>query len=173
VLRHETAAQRESWAPTGRQLPRATADILGLPAPRVLAATTVVLNASSYAAFRDIADGETVTLRTALTAAPRTATWNAVGRLRGSDPTGVSEAIVLSAHLDHEGARATPDGSTTADVIYNGADDDASGVAAVLELARPWSRAARRAERWCLRSSAARRPAGTGRATSPTARWCH
>jgi hypothetical protein len=58
------------------------------------------------------------------------ATWNAVGVLRGSDPSG--EAIMLSAHLDHLGVNE----SATGDKIFNGADDDASGCVAVMELAR-------------------------------------
>jgi len=58
------------------------------------------------------------------------ATWNAVGVLRGTDPSG--EAIMLSAHLDHLGVNE----SLTGDKIFNGADDDASGCVAVLELAR-------------------------------------
>lgn len=61
------------------------------------------------------------------------ATWNAVGVLRGSEPSG--EAIILSAHLDHLGVGRPVNG----DAIYNGADDDASGCVAVLELARALS----------------------------------
>ena len=58
------------------------------------------------------------------------ATWNAVGVLRGSDPSG--ETIMLSAHLDHLGVNE----ALTGDKIFNGADDDASGCVAVMELAR-------------------------------------
>lgn len=58
------------------------------------------------------------------------ATWNAVGVLRGSDPNG--ETIMLSAHLDHLGVNEAASG----DKIFNGADDDASGCVAVLEMAR-------------------------------------
>jgi Zn-dependent M28 family amino/carboxypeptidase len=43
--------------------------------------------------------------------------------------------IVLSAHLDHLGSRAAADAAAGADTINNGADDDASGTTAVLELA--------------------------------------
>jgi hypothetical protein len=57
------------------------------------------------------------------------ATWNVIGVLRGSNP---GEAIMLSAHLDHLGVNE----SLTGDKIFNGADDDASGCVAVLELAR-------------------------------------
>jgi aminopeptidase YwaD len=59
-------------------------------------------------------------------------TWNAVGILRGSDPALEHEAILLSAHIDHLGVGRPVNG----DDIYNGADDDASGTTAVLELAR-------------------------------------
>lgn len=58
------------------------------------------------------------------------ATWNAIGVLRGTDPSG--EAILLSAHLDHLGVQE----SISSDNIFNGADDNASGCVAVLELAR-------------------------------------
>jgi aminopeptidase YwaD len=65
-------------------------------------------------------------------AAETSATWNVIGVLRGSDPRAASEAIMLSAHLDHLGVNE----SVTGDKIFNGADDDASGCVAVLELAR-------------------------------------
>ncbi len=55
---------------------------------------------------------------------------NVVGVLRGSDAKLTHEAIVFSAHLDHLGR-----GTSQPDPIYNGADDDASGVTAVLTLA--------------------------------------
>ena len=57
------------------------------------------------------------------------ATWNAIGVIKGSNP---DEVIMLSAHLDHLGVND----SLTGDKIFNGADDDASGCVAVLELAR-------------------------------------
>src|SRR6185503_13931555 len=63
----------------------------------------------------------------------KTSTWNAIGKLTGSDPTLGSQVILLSSHLDHLGVR--PNASTD-DKIFNGADDDASGSVAVLELAR-------------------------------------
>jgi len=62
----------------------------------------------------------------------KSSTWNAVGILRGRDPLQSKQAILLSAHLDHLGIGKPVNG----DSIYNGADDDASGTTAVLELAR-------------------------------------
>jgi Zn-dependent M28 family amino/carboxypeptidase len=69
--------------------------------------------------------------------APRTETWNVVGILRGSDPA--MGAILLTAHLDHLGVGPEKNG----DRIYNGADDDASGTTAVIELARVFAGRAR------------------------------
>jgi hypothetical protein len=60
-------------------------------------------------------------------------TWNAIGMLQGSDPKLSSEVILLSAHMDHVGVNPGVPGD---DKIFNGADDDASGCVAVLELAR-------------------------------------
>ena len=58
-------------------------------------------------------------------------TTNVVGIIRGNDPKLTKETVLLSAHLDHLGVREGMPG----DNIFNGADDDASGVTAVLELA--------------------------------------
>ncbi len=58
-------------------------------------------------------------------------TTNVIGILRGSNPALAKETVLLSAHLDHLGVGREVNG----DNIYNGADDDASGVTAVLELA--------------------------------------
>lgn len=60
-----------------------------------------------------------------------TATWNAVAMIRGRDPKLREQAILLSAHLDGQGTKPG-----AGDQIFNSADDDASGVTAVLELAR-------------------------------------
>jgi hypothetical protein len=57
---------------------------------------------------------------------------NVVGILEGSDPTLRGEYVLYSAHMDHVGV-GTPD--ATGDSIFNGADDDASGTAVVLEVA--------------------------------------
>ena len=56
---------------------------------------------------------------------------NVAGILRGTDPARRREYVVLSAHLDHLGVGEPING----DRIYNGAMDNASGVAAVVEVA--------------------------------------
>lgn len=64
---------------------------------------------------------------------PRTETWNAVAMLPGSDPKLKDQVILLTAHLDHLGMLKEP---KNGDAIFNGADDDASGTTAVLNIAR-------------------------------------
>lgn len=62
---------------------------------------------------------------------------NVLGKIEGTDPSLRDEWVVLSAHYDHIGAHELPPGQ---DGIWNGADDNASGTAAVLELARRLAR---------------------------------
>jgi hypothetical protein len=57
---------------------------------------------------------------------------NVVGIVRGSDPQLREESVLIDAHYDHLGIGQPVAG----DSIYNGADDDASGVVAVLTAAR-------------------------------------
>lgn len=68
---------------------------------------------------------------------------NVGGILWGSSPEKSGEVVIVSAHFDHVGKRPPRPGSPAeaeGDSIYNGADDDASGVAGVLEVARSMSR---------------------------------
>jgi Zn-dependent M28 family amino/carboxypeptidase len=57
---------------------------------------------------------------------------NVIAKLEGSDPQLKNEYVVYSAHWDHLGVGAPVNG----DKIYNGALDNASGVASVLEIAK-------------------------------------
>ena len=57
---------------------------------------------------------------------------NVVAMVRGSDPVLREEYIVYSAHLDHVGVGIA---NEVGDSIYNGADDNASGTAALIEAA--------------------------------------
>jgi hypothetical protein len=64
---------------------------------------------------------------------------NVIGILRGSDPVLKDSVVLVDAHYDHLGIRAIDPSkrdSLPADSIYNGADDDASGTVAVLEIAK-------------------------------------
>jgi Zn-dependent M28 family amino/carboxypeptidase len=60
---------------------------------------------------------------------------NVLAKLEGADPEGRNEYVVYTAHWDHLGVGAPVKG----DRIYNGALDNASGVAALLEIARAFT----------------------------------
>jgi Zn-dependent M28 family amino/carboxypeptidase len=72
-----------------------------------------------------------VRIRTSLDSAPIESD-NVVAVLRGSDPSLAREHVVLTAHLDHVGIG----GAVNGDRIYNGAMDNASGIATLIETAR-------------------------------------
>jgi hypothetical protein len=59
---------------------------------------------------------------------------NVIGKLPGTDPKLASEAVVYTAHHDHLGMKL--DAKPGEDAIYNGALDNASGVAAMLAIAK-------------------------------------
>jgi hypothetical protein len=61
-----------------------------------------------------------------------TVSENVIGVLEGSDPALAKEFVVLSAHLDHLGIAETGEG----DRLHNGAMDNASGIATLLDVAR-------------------------------------
>jgi len=65
----------------------------------------------------------------------RTSSPNVIGVLKGSDPKLAHECIVVSAHLDHLGISEPVHG----DSVNNGAYDNASGTAMMLEVARAFS----------------------------------
>jgi Zn-dependent M28 family amino/carboxypeptidase len=71
-----------------------------------------------------------VALRTSEATSP-----NVVGVLEGSDPKLKNEYIVLTAHLDHTGVNPNLQG----DQIFNGAMDNASGIATLIEVAREFA----------------------------------
>jgi hypothetical protein len=71
---------------------------------------------------------------------------NVVARLSGSDPTLRDQYVVYTAHLDHLGIGEPVNG----DQIYNGALDNASGSACLLEIARAYSQMKQRPRRSIL-----------------------
>ena len=97
----------------------------------------------------------------------RGTTANVVGILPGADPALAAEAIVIGAHYDHLG-RGSPFSLAPerGDAIHPGADDNASGTAALLGLAETLARAARRAGAWSSSRSPARSSASSARRTT-------
>ncbi len=125
VIVEETAQLRSGWiAAAGRQLNAV------IPAAPTKPAVIIVVDTATAAAINGMADGTRIDFAGTLGEGQ---TWNAIGKITGTDAKLASEVIVLSAHLDHVGVQQNVAG---ADKIFNGADDDASGSVAVMEIAR-------------------------------------
>lgn len=109
--------------------------------PDELGAPTVLVRASALPeglrgalATGGSAEGYRATLRTS-SPFRRDRAFNTIGWIEGSDPEYRDEYVVFTAHMDHVGIGRPVDG----DSIYNGADDDASGTAAIIELAQAFA----------------------------------
>ena len=104
--------------------------------------TRLNLDAVSEEIDRDFAPKSRVLEDVTMRAVDRTSTVrrpvrNVVGLLKGSDPALQAETVVVGAHYDHLGrsGRFSMSQNTTGQ-IHHGADDNASGTAAVIEMAR-------------------------------------
>jgi hypothetical protein len=135
VLIAENPTFRERWSALRAELPQ-----LPLTGAGGAGANILILSADAYRELQASADGTAINIEGPLLATATTNyTWNVIGVLPGSDAKLAGEAVLLSAHMDHLGVGKGQSG----DQIYNGADDDASGVVAVLELARALGAGAR------------------------------
>ncbi len=128
VMIEETPQLRAAWA--NMAVRRLTFTVTSTP---VKPSALVVLSKEAAAAIIALADGTRIDFGGKLAPAEFRQTWNAIGKITGSDAKLAAEVIVLSSHLDHLGVRETEPGP---DKIFNGADDDASGTVAVMEMAR-------------------------------------
>ncbi len=70
----------------------------------------------------------------------RVEAYNVIGVLEGSDPLLKKEVIVIGAHYDHLGRGGRSSLAPNSKDIHHGADDNASGTSALLELARRFSK---------------------------------
>jgi hypothetical protein len=123
----------ESWDARGKVLPELPVRLEGGGRAELGTDGNVfAVSEKALAGLKEIPDGVMFYMEAAVSALKKSYTWNALGKIPGSDPSLSKSALLLSAHLDHIGVGKPVKG----DSIYNGADDDASGVMAVLELAR-------------------------------------
>ncbi len=111
-------------------------DETGLSNAEKIAATSKNLSLNSCLAANSNA---TIDLRVNLIKKTAEA-YNIVGILEGNDATLKNEAIVIGAHYDHLGKGGQGSLAPNSTQIHHGADDNASGVSAVLELARQFAR---------------------------------
>ncbi|MBA2335317.1 MAG: M20/M25/M40 family metallo-hydrolase [Blastocatellia bacterium] len=70
----------------------------------------------------------------------QTEAYNVIGILEGNDPLLKNEAIVIGAHYDHLGKGGQGSLAVNSNEIHHGADDNASGTSAILELARQFAK---------------------------------
>ncbi len=133
VIVEETATTRAQWANIAARRISFSDISGGAMADKKKPAGIIIVSSQTAQRFSEIADGTAFEIKGELAAPQTQQTWNAVGKITGSDARLAQEAILLSAHLDHLGVRENAPGD---DKIFNGADDDASGCVAVLELAR-------------------------------------
>jgi aminopeptidase YwaD len=139
VLTIENAQIRARWDVQGARTLFLPARMVPLPVQPSGPArpARITLDRAAYGAMTALPDATVVSID-AGGSEVKSRTWNAVGQLRGRDKALANDVILLTAHLDHLGGNgAGPD------AIFNGADDDASGSAAVLELAEALSRGKR------------------------------
>jgi hypothetical protein len=128
-----------SWGIPAVSASRAVASALLAPGGHQLGTLQAAIDGPLTPASRVLA-GVTLRLRTALVR-ERSGTANVLGRLPGTDPALAGEAVVVGAHYDHLG-RASPFSLDPAggDRVHPGADDNASGTAALLGLAEAFTR---------------------------------
>lgn len=141
VIHEETPQWRARW----NNLAARTFSLTSITGNAAKPSNIIFISKAAANALAQVPDGTLIEAKGVLSATPQTRqTWNAVGKLTGSDSRLASEVILLSAHMDHLGVRPNAPGE---DKIFNGADDDASGCVAVLELARVLAGGGRRPKR--------------------------
>ncbi len=97
--------------------------------------TTLACTDAAFRAALDAAASPTISLHVAAPKIDPVKLRNVIGLLRGSDPVLKDTYLLVTGHYDHLGIRD----NGTADHIYNGADDDASGTSSVIEIANAMS----------------------------------
>ena len=134
ILVAETAPVRARWEALGSRMPAVSPRVSDVPAPA--APSSVMLSKAVHQTLQALPDGSSLSITAELKPAETSHTWNVLGKIPGRDRSRAGEVILLTAHLDHLGNRSGRPGAAAGDdTIYNGADDDASGSVAVLELA--------------------------------------
>ncbi len=112
----------------------------GLPVLRVTSDVALTLMGEKNTSFLEQMSGKEAPVGVRLVADVKPVekvTANVVGMIPGSDPTLKSEYLVIGAHLDHLGMGGPGSlAKSSAPAIHHGADDNASGSAGVMALAR-------------------------------------
>jgi Zn-dependent M28 family amino/carboxypeptidase len=147
-------AARAYWPPTPRRIERFTLDVwmdrITVPVAQVSAQLAGELLAPSGRTLEDLAaasetttevvnvPGSTVSITTDVVRNV-TPARNVLAMIEGSDPELADEVVIIGAHHDHNGADSVQ--------IFNGADDDGSGIIGMLASAAAYAEAAREGRR--------------------------
>jgi peptidase M28-like protein len=133
VLLPETPRYRGHWDAIAKELFSGGFAVANETSEEIgFSGTFIVVGNEALKQLEGVPEGTVIKVAAPMDTPETAFTWNAVGKLRGRDPKLRDSPILLSAHMDHLGTGP----AVNADSIYNGADDDASGTTAVLELAR-------------------------------------
>ncbi len=150
------AAFDNNWPAAPRRVERFSIapwmEAITVPAAQIAADLAAVLVAGSGRSLQELAaaaesetghgvlelPGPTVSL-TASVERHRTPARNVVAKISGADPAAAGEVVIIGAHHDHNGHDDQG--------VFNGADDDGSGIVGVLEVAEAYAEAAARGER--------------------------
>ena len=118
-------------APIGMELPTPDSEMRA-----ALTIPVVIVDGAAAAVLREaLIGGASATLRTEVSATSAEAR-NVVALLPGANPLLRGEYVIVGAHYDHLGYGGEGSLAPGESVIHNGADDNASGTAAMLEIAR-------------------------------------
>lgn len=139
-MRHQLTRGSNGWRHADGRVEGASDELRGSAVLSVPQAEALFGGSEAYAAIAEaIEAGKSKSVELPVRARIRIATRyrdfespNVVGLLEGNDPSLRDEAVVFSAHLDHEGVGEPVLG----DAIRNGFFDNASGIASLLEIAR-------------------------------------
>ena len=126
VIFSEPPGDEEMFERRSQRMPRMARKMGDEPSGPAL----VVAKPGAFAQLWAAEEGTVVKLHADVTPWETSHTWNVLAKIEGT--TEKDQIILLSAHLDHLGVK---NGET-----YPGADDDASGTVAVMELARSLAR---------------------------------
>ena len=133
--RYELGAWAEQVTIPVMQIARSVADQLANSIDTTL--SDLALKAES-AYFEPVELNTTISVATDVSRTRVTAD-NVLGLIEGSDPARLNEWLIVGAHYDHEGSTGTQ--------VFHGADDNASGVAGILEIAQAFAIAAQSGQR--------------------------
>jgi len=131
----------EAALPTILVSRKTAADIFGTTETKV-GEIEKILSANNDSAFRVIVEINTkaiVGFKVNLVK-KQTEAYNVIGILEGNDPVLKKEAIIIGAHYDHLGKGGQGSLAVNSTAIHHGADDNASGTSALIELARQFAK---------------------------------